>query len=272
MLLWAFVLMTLNCYILYHGSGFSGTYLMGEDREYAFEELAALRNFVAEQCNALCCQIPREEDGSLRYEGDMLETAKAAMRHLGESYDGLGGFYPTPKPLLSSDFMSQQHIAGCYYPFSMEANYNDVMYVMNLPSTLCHELGHLKGYIREDEANLIGYLACVQSEDIFFQYSGYLSVLYYVDKDYRQAIESGAGPGSDASWQSEGVQRSENVQESDSWTKGKCKSIRRPSGRPKRYSEMRHCSEKWQEHSQRPGTGNGHRRKSYRRYTRTIYS
>lgn len=43
MLLWAFVLMTLNCYILYHGSGFSGTYLMGEDREYAFEELAALR-------------------------------------------------------------------------------------------------------------------------------------------------------------------------------------------------------------------------------------
>ncbi len=23
---------------------------------------------------------------------------------------------------------------------------------MNLPSTLCHELGHLKGYIREDEA------------------------------------------------------------------------------------------------------------------------
>lgn len=215
MLLWAFVLMTLNCYILYHGSGFSGTYLMGEDREYAFEELAALRNFVAEQCNALCCQIPREEDGSLRYEGDMLEAAKAAMRHLGESYDGLGGFYPTPKPLLSSDFMSQQHIAGCYYPFSMEANYNDVMYVMNLPSTLCHELGHLKGYIREDEANLIGYLACVQSEDIFFQYSGYLSVLYYVDKDYRQAIESGAGPGSDASWQSEGVQRSENVQESE---------------------------------------------------------
>lgn len=36
-----------------------------------------------------------------------------------------------------------------------------------------------------------------------------------MDKDYRQAIESGAGPGSDASWQSEGVQRSENVQESE---------------------------------------------------------
>ena len=69
----------------------------------------------------------------------------------------------------------------------MEANYNNVMYVMNLPSTLCHELAHLKGFIREDEANLIGYLACVQSEDIYFRYSGYLSVLYYIDNDYREA-------------------------------------------------------------------------------------
>lgn len=193
MLLGAFVLMTLNCYILYHGSGFSGTYLTGEEREYTFEDLTALRNFVVEQCNGLCCQVPRKEDGSLFYEGDMLETAKAAMRQLGETYEGLGGFYPTPKPLLSSDFMSQQHIAGCFYPFSMEANYNDVMYVMNLPSTLCHELGHLKGYIREDEANLIGYLACVRSEDVFFQYSGYLSVLYYVDNDFRQTVESSGG-------------------------------------------------------------------------------
>ena len=69
----------------------------------------------------------------------------------------------------------------------MEANYNDVMYVMNMPSTMCHELAHLKGFIREDEANLIGYLACVQSEDIYFCYSGYLSVLYYIDRDFRQA-------------------------------------------------------------------------------------
>ena len=215
MLLGAFVLMTLNCYILYHGSGFSGIYLAGEEREYSFEELAALRNFVVEQCNGLCCQVPRREDGSLFYEGDMIETAKSAMGQLGETYEGLGGFYPTPKPLLSSDFMSQQHIAGCFYPFSMEANYNDVMYVMNLPSTLCHELGHLKGYIREDEANLIGYLACVRSENLFFQYSGYLSVLYYVDKDFRQAMENGAGPGSEATCQSEAVQQREATGQSE---------------------------------------------------------
>lgn len=58
-----------------------------------------------------------------------------------------------------------------------------------MPSTLCHELAHLKGYIREDEANFIGYLACVRSEDICFRYSGYLSVLQYVDGDFHRALE-----------------------------------------------------------------------------------
>ena len=186
-LLTVFVLMTLNSAILYHTSGFGEKYLEAAAAEYGLEELEALRNFVVEQCNTLCCRIPRNEDGSISYGGDMAEAARAAMGELGPTYSGLDGFYPAPKPLRCSDFLSRRYIAGCFYPFSMEANYNDVMYVMNMPSTMCHELAHLKGFIREDEANLIGYLACVQSEDIYFCYSGYLSVLYYIDRDFRQA-------------------------------------------------------------------------------------
>lgn len=186
-LLTVFVLMTLNSAILYHTSGFGEKYLEAAAAEYGLEELEALRNFVVEQCNTLCCRIPRNEDGSISYGGDMAEAARAAMRELGMTYSGLDGFYPAPKPLRCSDFLSRRYIAGCFYPFSMEANYNDVMYVMNIPSTMCHELAHLKGFIREDEANLIGYLACVGSEDIYFRYSGYLSVLYYIDRDFSQA-------------------------------------------------------------------------------------
>ena len=76
---------------------------------------------------------------------------------------------------------------GYYFPFSMEANYNDVMHILNVPSTMCHELAHLRGYIFEDEANFIGYLACVRSEDEFFQYAGYLSVLNYLYNDLVKA-------------------------------------------------------------------------------------
>ena len=35
----------------------------------------------------------------------------------------------------------------------------------------------------EDDANFIGYLACISSEDAFFRYSGYLSVLDYLERD-----------------------------------------------------------------------------------------
>lgn len=182
------LIMTLNCFILYHGSTFSEKYFGADTRAYTLEELTALRNFVVKQCNSLCGQMPRDENGAVIYTGDMGETARAAMLHLGETYGNLGGYYPKPKPLCSSDFMCQQYMAGYYFPFSMEANYNDVMYIMNKPATFCHELGHLKGYIYEDEANFIGYLACVQSEDLCFRYSGYLSVLNYIDNDFFDAV------------------------------------------------------------------------------------
>lgn len=189
---WTFLIvclvMTLNCFILYHASTFSETYFGEDDGEYSLDELIAVRNMVVEQCNGLCMEMERDEEGNIQYDKDIGEVAVQCMKELGETYDRLDGFYPEPKPLYSSDFFCQQYMCGYYFPFSMEANYNDVMYIMNKPSTMCHELAHLKGYIFEDEANFISYLACIQSEDPVFRYSGYLSVLNYLDNDFWKAV------------------------------------------------------------------------------------
>lgn len=190
------LVMTLNCFILYHASTFSEHYFGEDTGEYSLMELIEVYNMVAEQCNRLAEEIRRDEDGMAVYGGspgqdgrllDMEDMAREMMRQLGETYPQLDGYYPRPKALLSSDFMCQQHMQGYYFPFSMEANYNDVMHVLNFPSTMCHELAHLRGYIYEDEANFIGYLACVGSEDVFFQYAGYLSVLVYLNNDLYKA-------------------------------------------------------------------------------------
>ena len=147
---------------------------------------------MAERCNQLAGSMERDETGMVLYKGglgkkealrDMANQARELMAELGADYPQLDGYYPRPKALLSSDFMCQQHMQGYYFPFSMEANYNDVMHILNIPSTMCHELAHLRGYIYEDEANFIGYLACVGSEDEFFRYAGYLSVLVYLNND-----------------------------------------------------------------------------------------
>jgi len=193
------LVMTLNCFILYHASPFSEHYFGEDDGEYTFEELLAVYNMVAGECNSLAGVMERDEDGRVLYPGsvgpdgaalDMADMARAVMGRLGETYPRLDGYYPRPKALLSSDFMCQQYMQGYYFPFSMEANYNDVMYILNIPAAMCHELAHLRGYIYEDEANFIGYLACVQSEDAFFRYAGYLSVLVYLNNDLYRTWES----------------------------------------------------------------------------------
>lgn len=192
------LIMTLNCFILYQGSTFAEKYFKESSYDDSLQQLLRVRNFVVEQCNELSTKIERNPDGSVLYTGSTLqngrigkmdEKAVETMQQPGESYGQLSGYYPKPKPLLSSDFMCQQYMAGYYFPFSMEANYNNVMYIMNFPSTMCHELAHLKGFILEDEANFISYLACVQSDDVFFRYSGYLSVLAYLEKDLSQNMK-----------------------------------------------------------------------------------
>lgn len=184
------LIMTLNCFMLYHVTPFSEQYLGGARREYSLEELLELRNFVVSQCNRLSGEVLRDERGYVLYSGGEQALQRKAcqeMERLGADYGRLRGYYPRPKPLFFSDFMCQQNMLGWYFPFSMEANYNRVAYVMNQPASMCHELAHLKGFIYEDEANFIGYLACVQSDDIYFQYSGYLSVLGYLERDLRNA-------------------------------------------------------------------------------------
>lgn len=190
------LIMTLNCFILYHASTFSEHYFGEDDGEYTLEELIQVYNMVAEKCNHFAGVMERDAKGMVVYQGsigkggellDMADMARELMGQLGEKYAQLDGYYPRPKALLSSDFMCQQYMQGYYFPFSMEANYNDVMHILNIPSTMCHELAHLRGYIYEDEANFIGYLACVSSEDAFFQYAGYLSVLTYLNNDLYKA-------------------------------------------------------------------------------------
>lgn len=182
--------MTLNCSILYHATTWTETYFQEESiQTYTLEDLIVVRNLVAAECNRLSVLVPRDDKGDIVYDKDIREQAVCSMQKLGETYERLDGYFPHLKPLYTSDFFSQQNMCGYYFPFSMEANYNDVMYIMNKPATMCHELSHLRGYIFEDEANFISFLACIGTEDdLVFQYSGYLSVLNYLDNDFYKAI------------------------------------------------------------------------------------
>ena len=105
--------------------------------------------------------------------------AKLAMEKLGASYEVLKGYYPRPKAVFFSRFMSEFNITGVYFPWTVEANVNVDVPDYTIGAALCHELSHLKGFMREDEANYIAYLGCANSDCAELRYSGYMLALVY---------------------------------------------------------------------------------------------
>lgn len=186
--------MVCTCFVLYHTSGFAKeNHLTSQkiDAQTRAEILVTFRNDLVQKANELAKDMPRDQNDYVILPDDVENRAILSMKQLGTRYERLSGYYPDPKTFLNDVFFSQQMMLGYYYPFSMEANYNPLMYSVNMPAAICHELSHIKGYIYEDEANFISYLACTEDEDPFFQYSGYLSVLPYVERDVNALCQNG---------------------------------------------------------------------------------
>ncbi len=170
---------TLNCFMLYHCSEFAD--LNGVTKsEHTHAELEQLGAVLTQKLNELSYQVQRDEEGHFILTADTDKTARKAVESLGDEFKNLDGFTVRPKPVYFSFFMSQMDLMGIYFPFSMEANYNNDMYKAKLLNTVCHELAHTKGYIREDEANFIAFMACSRSDNVEYRYSGYLSALMQV--------------------------------------------------------------------------------------------
>ena len=123
----------------------------------------------------------------------------ANMEALAERYPALARpLYSPPKPVLFSELMSYADIAGMYFPFTVESNINADGPFFTIPATMGHEMAHQCGFMREDEANFIGYLACKDASDPLTRYSGYslaydyaLSALVKADRDTAVAVNDG---------------------------------------------------------------------------------
>ena len=179
---------TVNCGINYYAAPFS-SYAGMQTEMYTKEELEKLCEFLLEQVNDLAesgAEVSyRDNRKEWRLEG--VRAMQQAAGRRGGQFACLDGYYPQPKEVAVSWILSVQQLCGVYSPFTVEANFNGDMPDYNIPHTICHELSHLKGFMREDEANFIGYLACISSENPAFRYSGYLSGWVYAGNALAQA-------------------------------------------------------------------------------------
>lgn len=72
---------------------------------------------------------------------------------------------------------------GYYNPFTGEAQINTTVPPMLRPYIATHEMAHQLGYAKENEANFVGYLAAVSSQDTLFHYSAYLDLFLYTNRE-----------------------------------------------------------------------------------------
>ena len=148
------------------------------------EELQCLCLALTERANALRGELEdcEDADGVFRLPctvRELAERARSAMTAFGQSQSLLEGYYAPPKPVLWSRGLSRLEITGVYFPFTAEANVNVEAGDFTIGAAMCHELSHMAGFMREDEANYLAWLACRQSGDPVLDYSGTMLALVY---------------------------------------------------------------------------------------------
>lgn len=151
-----------------------------EVKERPPQELANLCVSLAAAANSLREQLPEDSEGVFTLDTskeEMLEKIPAGYQILAETYPQYGYSIPAAKPVMASEAMSVAGISGIFIPFTEEANVNVHQPDLLLPAAAAHESAHLLGVAREDEANFLGYLACLSSEDISLKYSGIMLAL-----------------------------------------------------------------------------------------------
>jgi len=161
----------------YHGTGFAAKNGF-EGGGVAAADLIAVTEMFAEMANELSILVERDADG--RYvsnQRDMFEQSVTVYRNISNEFPGLSGRLYPPKAMLYSWFMSIAGYTGLYFALTGEVMINSHPPGAFMPSTVAHEHAHHLGIFAEDEAEFIGILACVKSENTVFEYAGYMNGL-----------------------------------------------------------------------------------------------
>lgn len=177
-----------SLFVLTLGAGYKTSTL---DKKLDFEKVSVDKDnlyktaeYLAQNINELCAEQNYGLDGSsqMPYSISQLnEKILDAYDRFCDKNDFINTFYSKAKPVMLSEGMSHLHTLGIYTFFSGEANINVKFPDYTTPFTMAHELAHQRGIAREDEANMIAFLVCMESDDSYIRYSAYLNMYEYVE-------------------------------------------------------------------------------------------
>ena len=163
------------------------------------EELLQLCMYLADLTNEAAGLTGRDSAGGFVSDYSFNQNRKRvgeAYHSLSQTYPACKGWYPSSKPLYFSHWVSYAHIMGFFFPFTFEANINKDIPAFMIPAVIAHEQAHLRGFMREEDAEYAVFLLTRHTHDPNLRYSFYMAmlmrimgVLYRADpEDYQQWI------------------------------------------------------------------------------------
>ena len=185
-----------------------GVYYYGDDfmaksglrrEKISAEQLAEVTAWYAALANEYADQVPRDEKGVCSLDRTaVLARSPEVYRGLEQRFPCLAGPAVHAKGILCSRVMSYIDFTGFFFPFTAEANVNMDFPTSLLPSTVAHELAHQRGVAKEQEANFVAVLACLDYADPEYVYSAALlaythlgNALYSADHDAWEEVYTG---------------------------------------------------------------------------------
>jgi len=158
-----------------------------QDKAVSTDELYAVTSYFAECANTYAEQTQRDENGLFRADiGELLDQSATLYGPIVKKYPCLDGPSLRAKPLIFSKFMSWINFTGFFFPMTGEANLNTDAPHCLLPATIAHELAHQRGVAREDQANFVGVIACLESGKPDYCYSACLLAYIHLENALNQ--------------------------------------------------------------------------------------
>jgi hypothetical protein len=87
---------------------------------------------------------------------------------------------PSPPPikfLLCNELLNIFGVSGLFLPIFMDPHVNSDLILWEIPVTIAHEKAHFMGFASETDANLIAYMACLNSDTDILKYSAALDII-----------------------------------------------------------------------------------------------
>lgn len=152
-----------------------------EQREISVDELEAVTRYFAQLLNQYGEQVSRNAQGFYSIDkGDIIARSADIYRSTEQLHPSLAGPELPVKGIVSSRLLSYMDYTGFFFPFTGEACVNTDFPDSLFPSTVAHELAHQRRVAREQDANFAAVLACMESGDPDYGYSGCLLAYTYL--------------------------------------------------------------------------------------------